>query len=62
MAPFDQALPNFQKAESIDANDLNTLTALAEIYTRKEDTLAAEFQKRLNRVKNGVKNTASYFR
>ena len=62
MALFDQALPNFQKAESIDANDLNTLTALAEIYARKEDPLAAEFQKRLNRVKNGGKNTASYFR
>ncbi len=62
MALFDQALPNFQKAESLDANDLNTLTALAEIYTRKEDALAAEFQKRLNRVKNGGKNTASYFR
>lgn len=62
MALFDQALPNFQKAESIDANDLNTLTALAEIYARKEDALAAEFQKRLNRVKNGGKNTASYFR
>lgn len=62
MTLFDQALPSFQKAESLDANDLNTLTALAEIYTRKEDTLAAEFQKRLNRVKNGGKNTASYFR
>lgn len=62
MALFDQALPNFQKAESLDANDLNTLTALAEIYTRKEDALFAEFQKRLNRVKNGGKNTASYFR
>jgi len=62
MGLFDQALPNFQKAESLDANDLNTLTALAEIYTRKEDALAEEFQKRLNRVKNGGKNTTSYFR
>jgi Flp pilus assembly protein TadD len=62
MALFDQALPNFQKAESLDANDLGTLTALAEIYARKEDALAAEFQKRLNRVKNGGKNPASYFK
>ena len=59
---LDQALSHFQKVEALDANDLNTLTALAEIYTRKEDALAEEFQKRLNRVKNGGKNTASYFK
>lgn len=59
---FDQALPNFQKAESLNPNDLNTLTALTEIYTRKEDALASEFRNRLNKVKNGGQNTASYFK
>lgn len=59
---FDQALPSFQKAESIDANDMNTLIALMEIYTRKEDGLSQEFSNRLEVVKGGGKNPASYFR
>ncbi|MBL7805817.1 MAG: hypothetical protein JNL02_18885 [Saprospiraceae bacterium] len=60
---FDQALPYFQKAESLDANDLNTLIALNEIYARKEDeTLSPEFKKRLDTVKGGGKNTKSYFK
>ena len=59
---FDQALPSFQKAESIDANDMNTLIALTEIYTRKEDGLSQEFSNRLEVVKSGGKNPASYFR
>jgi hypothetical protein len=32
---FEQALPYFIKAESLDANDLNTMIALKEIYARK---------------------------
>ena len=59
---FEQALPHFQKAESLDANDLNTLIALNEIYVRKEDDLALEFKKRLDTVKGGGKNAAPYFK
>ena len=60
---FDQALPYFQKAESLDANDMNTLIALNEIYARKEDeTLSPEFKKRLDTVKAGGKNAKSYFK
>ena len=60
---FDQALPYFQKAESLDPSDFMTLIALSEIYARKDDeTLAAEFRKRLDTVKRGGKNNASYFK
>lgn len=62
MALFDEALPYFQKAEGLDANDTNTLIALTEIYARKEDELALEFKKRLQTVKDGAKNPASYFK
>lgn len=62
MALFDQALPYFQKAESLDANDLNTLIALNEIYARKEDELSLEFKKRLDTVRGGGKNASSYFK
>lgn len=59
---FDQALPHFQKAESLDGNDLNTLIALNEIYARKEDELSLEFKKRLEVVKGGGKNPAPHFK
>lgn len=63
MGLFDQALPYFKHAESIDPNDLNTLIALNEIYARKDDeTLSPEFKKRLDTVKNGGKNASSYFK
>lgn len=62
MALFDQALPYFQKAESLDPNDLNTLIALNEIYARKEDELSTEFKKRLDTVKEGGKNASSHFK
>ncbi len=62
LAFFEQALPHFQKAESLDANDLNTLIALNEIYARKEDDLATEFKSRLENVKAGKKNEASHFK
>jgi tetratricopeptide (TPR) repeat protein len=59
---FDQALPFFQKAESLDPNDTNTLQALTEIYVRKEDDLGLEFKKRLEVVRGGGKNAGSYFK
>jgi tetratricopeptide (TPR) repeat protein len=62
MTLFDQALPYFQTAESLDANDLNTLIALNEIYARKEDELSLEFKKRLDTVRGGGKNESSHFK
>lgn len=62
IAYFDQALPFFQQAESLEANDLNTLIALKEIYARKEDDLSIEFKKRLEVVQGGGKNPAPYFK
>ncbi len=62
MGLFDQALPYFQKAESLNPNDVNTLIALKEIYTRKEDDLALEIKKRLDKVQAGEKNETSHFK
>jgi len=59
---FDQSLPYFKKAESIDPNDINTLIALKEIYASKEDTvISEEMKKRLETVSGGGKNPSSYF-
>ena len=59
---FDQALPYFQKSESLAPNDINTLIALREIYARKDDIrLSNEFKNRLENVQNGGKNPTSYF-
>ncbi|MEZ4919652.1 MAG: hypothetical protein R2792_11180 [Saprospiraceae bacterium] len=56
MALFDQALPFFQKAESINPNELNTLIALSEIYARKEDfTKMKEFKARQEVIKAAEK-------
>jgi tetratricopeptide (TPR) repeat protein len=37
MAQFDKALPHFEKAESLNPDDSNTLLALKEIWARKGD-------------------------
>lgn len=63
MALFDQSLPHFQKAESLNPNELNTLIALSEIYARKDDVeLSGEFKKRIDVVKGGGKNEKPYFK
>ena len=63
VAEFDKALPFFQKAEGLNANDRNTLIALKEIFARKNDlTLSKEFKARLEVVEGGGKNPASYFK
>ncbi len=63
MRIFQTSLPYFQKAEAIDPNEMNTIIALKEIYGRMDNiTLASEFQKRLETLRNGNKNPASYFR
>ncbi|MGB3007505.1 MAG: hypothetical protein WBC06_13400 [Chitinophagaceae bacterium] len=63
MSLFDQALPYFKKSESIDPNDVNSLIALVEIFNRKEDAaISLAMKKRLEIVKAGGKNPASYFK
>lgn len=62
MKLFDEALPYFQKAESANPNDLNTLIALSEIFARKEDDRALEFKKRIDVVRGGGKNEAPFFK
>jgi hypothetical protein len=61
-AIIDQALPYFQKAESINPNDISTLIALKEIYARKDDLAKLKiFKDRLDVVQNGGFNNTSYF-
>jgi hypothetical protein len=62
LAAFDKALPYFQRAESVNPNDQNTLIALKEIFARKNDLkTSGEFKKRLQIVQDGGKNEKSYF-
>ncbi|MEZ4995729.1 MAG: hypothetical protein R2824_35260 [Saprospiraceae bacterium] len=61
-AEFDKALPFFQKAESLNANSVNTLIALKEIYARKDDLATSNiFKDRLDNVQAGGTNDSSYF-
>ena len=61
MGYFDQALPHFQRAETLNPNDRNTLIALKEIYARKDDLeKTQEFKTRLENITNEIENT-SYF-
>ncbi len=60
---FDKALPYFQKAESINPNDRNTLIALKEIFARKNDLKTSkEFKDRLQVLDENGKNKESYFK
>ncbi|HHS95494.1 MAG TPA: hypothetical protein ENJ45_02810 [Phaeodactylibacter sp.] len=60
---FEKSLPYFQKAEALNPNDINTLSALKEIYARKEDfELSKEFGKRMKVVEGGGKNEDSFFK
>ncbi len=59
---FNQALPHFKKAESLNANDTNTLLALKEIYARIDDIVKSnEFKTRYEKIQNGETNASSYF-
>lgn len=52
-ALFDQALPFFEKAESINANDAGVLQALSEIYARKNVLdKAQQYKDRLDALEN----------
>ena len=58
---FDTSLQFFQKAEKANPNEINTLSALKEIYARKNDfDTSNEFKKRMQVVEDGGTNT-SYF-
>ena len=60
---FGQALPYFQKAESYNANDRNTLIALKEIFAKTSDLeKAKEFKARFDKVEAKGKNESSYFK
>ncbi len=62
IAQFDVALPYFQRCESINPNDRNTLIALKEIYAKKDDVeMSNEFKSRLEKIEAGGKNEKSYF-
>lgn len=61
-ALFAQALPYFQKAESFNPNDANTIIALKEIFAKTNDLEKSnEFKKRLETINSGGKNTP-YFK
>ncbi|MEM9918050.1 MAG: hypothetical protein AAF990_08140 [Bacteroidota bacterium] len=61
-AAFDEALPFFKKAESMDPNDVGTLTALKEIFAKKDDLEKYnEFKARLENIQGGGKNDKPYF-
>lgn len=52
-ALFDQALPYFEKAETINANDAGVLQALSEIYARKNVLdKAQQYKDRLDALEN----------
>ncbi len=60
---FNEALPWFQKAESLNPNDENTLIALKEIYARLDDLEKSKiFKERLEAVQRGEKLEESYFK
>jgi Flp pilus assembly protein TadD len=60
---FNQALPHFEKAESLDPNDVNTLIALKEIFARIDDIAKSnEFKTRLETVQAGGTNDTPYFK
>lgn len=62
MGFFDKALPFFQKAESLNPSDLGTLSALKEIYARKDDlTKTSEFKTRMEKVQNGETIAKPFF-
>lgn len=59
---FKKSLPFFEKVESIDPNDKNSLIALKEIYARLNNlSVSNEFKKRIDVLEKGGKNESSYF-
>lgn len=59
---FEKSLPYFKRAEKINPNDLNTLSALKEIFARQENfEVSKAFGERMKTVESGGENAASYF-
>lgn len=59
---FEAALPYFKQAEQVDPNDLNTLSALKEIYARKSEfEISKEFKTRIETIQGGG-TVESYFK
>ena len=59
---FDKALPYFQRAEAVSPNDIGTLSALQEIYARKDDfEMTKEFKSRMDTIKSGGTIETAYF-
>jgi tetratricopeptide (TPR) repeat protein len=62
-AQFDLALPYFQRCETLNPNDISTLTALKEIFARRDDLEKSnEFKRRLEVVNGGGTNPEPYFK
>lgn len=60
---FDLALPYFQRCENLNPNDISTLTALKEIFARRDDLEKSnEFKRRLEVVAGGGTNPTPYFK
>ncbi len=60
---FEEALPWFKKAESLNPNDQNTLIALKEIYARLDDLeMSQVFKERLDKLQQGETFDESYFK
>ena len=63
LAQFDEALPFFKQAETINPGDRNTLIALKEIFARKDDIATSnEFKSRLETLDGGGTIDASFFK
>lgn len=59
---FEDALPFFQKSESLEPNDPSTLIALRETYARMQEfDMYQEFNERLQKLEAGEKIESSYF-
>lgn len=59
---YEQALPYFKKAESMNPNDVSTLFALKATFEGMDkDELADLFSKRLKLVKDGGTHASAYF-
>ena len=60
---FDEALPFFKQAETLNPGDRNTLIALKEIFARKDDLATSnEFKSRLETVDTGGTIENSFFK
>ena len=63
LTQFDEALPFFKQAEVLNPSDRNTLIALKEIFSRKDDlTTSTEFKTRLETLEAGGSIDGAFFK